>query len=678
MSLFMIPDVVLHVLGHLPAARYDDTSVRTLIACTKVSHALRAIARTDSVWFRHYSVRWSKPELEPGQQQWYTLYCARRETDLWVLSLLDTLITTPSKRGDAAFELAGRKDYAWGVLRMEARCKVPEGVRDVWRGEEKEWEGERWEGVGEEWADGEGKGRDMEDGEIEEVDTREMKNDWIQRRWWAKQMLGRTISRTTAVITMARVFLGDQPDPASLENARNFEDGLKALSGLMGVNVSEISHNYDNLAAECARRLVADGVCVDPAKQEFDLKEFSSAVCTWMASQGFKKAASEHYYDLMNHFPHKFTTTNRRTLPMSLVCIFVAIVTRLGLLAAPVGFPGHVHAWVALPSYQCTKSVPYEPETDWEAETPTRRLHVDVFHSDVEPFLASDSMRQTLGNLQVPREQHPMLMRPSAASEMVLRAANNILHSVTRTQHQPNALVQAEVRGAALYASAMAFVVARPQAADAARFVSGVVSVIKEQFPLDVEPVLAQLLTIFDRDPDHGGGVQLRNSIARLHDTSVDVKARAREGVPRWWVGMVFRHAKFRYVGVIMGWDEECAAGEEWILQARVERLPKGRNQPFYTVLAADGSSRYVADENVVPLPSLASETDPEQRVTWGTVRALMLASTWAVEQTFSRVEVDEKLGRAWFVPAVNTANEYPGDTALGQAYMNSPWHRYL
>ncbi|KAG9086376.1 hypothetical protein FRC06_003119 [Ceratobasidium sp. 370] len=588
MSLFTIPEVALHVLTHLPASRYDDTSVRTLIACTKVSHALRAIARTDSVWFRHYVVRWSKPEFEPGQQQWYTLYCARRETDVWVLSLLDTLIATPSKRGDAASELVRRKDHAWDVLRMEARCKVPEGVRDVWRKEEKEWEGERWEGVGEEWRDSEGKGRDTDDEDVEEADTREMKNDWIQRRWWAKQMLG-TISRTDAVVTMTRVFLNDQPNPTSLENARNFEDGLKALSGLMGINTSE------------------------------------------------------------------------RTLPMSLVYTFVAIVTRLGLLAAPVGFPGHVHAWIALPSYQPTEFMPYEPETDWEDETPTRRLHVDVFHSDVEPFLASDSMRQTLNNLQVPREQQPMLMRPSAASE-----------------HQPSTYVQGEIRGAALYASAMTFVIARPQAADAARFVSGVVSVVKEQFPLDAEPVLSQLLTIFDRDPGRAGGMHLRNSIVRLRDASVDVKTRTREGVPRWWVGMVFRHAKFRYVGVILGWDEVCAAGEEWILEAGVDRLPRGRNQPFYTVSAEDGSSRYVAEENVVPLPSLATETEAEQRVTWFTVRALMLTGTWTIEQTFSRVEVDEKLGRGWFVPAVNTANEYPEDTALGQAYMNSPWHRYL
>jgi hypothetical protein len=82
---------------------------------------------------------------------------------------------------------------------------------------------------------------------------------------------------------------------------------------------------------------------------------------------------------------------------MSLVCTFVAIVTRLGLRAAPVGFPGHVHAWI----------------TDGIEE-----LHVDVFHSDGERFLDLDGMRQMLDELQVPRDQQGELMRPTPASDV--------------------------------------------------------------------------------------------------------------------------------------------------------------------------------------------------------------------------------------------------------------------
>ena len=36
---------------------------------------------------------------------------------------------------------------------------------------------------------------------------------------------------------------------------------------------------------------------------------------------------------------------------------------------------------------------------------------------------------------------------------------------------------------------------------------------------------------------------------------------------------------------------------EEWILQMNVDSQPPGRYQPFYNVLAHDGSNRYAAQD---------------------------------------------------------------------------------
>jgi hypothetical protein len=132
----------------------------------------------------------------------------------------------------------------------------------------------------------------------------------------------------------------------------------------------------------------------------------------------------------MNHFPHSFMTTNRvcrslsfmtrednqptqRSLPMSLVCTFVAIVTRLGLRAAPVGFPGHVHAWVALPGTESDNV-----STDWEDDTPTKWLAVDVAYSGNTPILHSDALRHTLDMLGVPESQRRPLISPASAAEV--------------------------------------------------------------------------------------------------------------------------------------------------------------------------------------------------------------------------------------------------------------------
>ncbi|CAI8022711.1 F-box only protein 21, partial [Geodia barretti] len=60
-------------------------------------------------------------------------------------------------------------------------------------------------------------------------------------------------------------------------------------------------------------------------------------------------------------------------------------------------------------------------------------------------------------------------------------------------------------------------------------------------------------------------------------------------------VGMVMKHKRYNYRCVIYGWDEKCVQSEDWIAQMRVDQHPPGRHQPFYNVLAHDGSNRYAA-----------------------------------------------------------------------------------
>ena len=50
-------------------------------------------------------------------------------------------------------------------------------------------------------------------------------------------------------------------------------------------------------------------------------------------------------------------------------------------------------------------------------------------------------------------------------------------------------------------------------------------------------------------------------------------------------VGMLFKHKRYHYEGVITGWDTSCDAGEDWIQSMGVDRLANGRMQSFYHVL---------------------------------------------------------------------------------------------
>eukprot|EP00051_Salpingoeca_urceolata_P014777 m.188447 g.188447 ORF g.188447 m.188447 type:complete len:546 (-) comp18186_c0_seq3:205-1842(-) len=64
-------------------------------------------------------------------------------------------------------------------------------------------------------------------------------------------------------------------------------------------------------------------------------------------------------------------------------------------------------------------------------------------------------------------------------------------------------------------------------------------------------------------------------------------------------VGQVVEHRLYGYEATIRGWDSECRMSQSWILRMGVHRLPNGPNQPFYHVLAADGTQRFAAQENL-------------------------------------------------------------------------------
>ena len=49
---------------------------------------------------------------------------------------------------------------------------------------------------------------------------------------------------------------------------------------------------------------------------------------------------------------------------------------------------------------------------------------------------------------------------------------------------------------------------------------------------------------------------------------------------------------------------------EDWILQMNVDSHPPGRHQPFYNVLAHDGSNRYAAQGDILFITHISSKRD--------------------------------------------------------------------
>ncbi|KAI7842305.1 hypothetical protein COHA_003945 [Chlorella ohadii] len=90
----------------------------------------------------------------------------------------------------------------------------------------------------------------------------------------------------------------------------------------------------------------------------------------------------------------------------------------------------------------------------------------------------------------------------------------------------------------------------------------------------------------------------------RARQLELDVQ-RQQKGAVLHAIGTVIRHRRYGYRGVIAGHDPRCLADEAWIQQMRVDMLPGGREQPFYSVLVdvrdrPGAQTTYVAQENII------------------------------------------------------------------------------
>ena len=119
---------------------------------------------------------------------------------------------------------------------------------------------------------------------------------------------------------------------------------------------------------------------------------------------------------MRNHFLHKVLTTHRKTLPLSLVAVFVVITNRLGIPSKVVGFPGHVHAFVPLSLEASSSRIHISPYYDALNEG----IHVDVFNSDTAPLIDIISLLR-----RGPQDQ----LKPASIHDMVFCAGRNILTS---------------------------------------------------------------------------------------------------------------------------------------------------------------------------------------------------------------------------------------------------------
>ncbi|CAN8104832.1 unnamed protein product [Discula destructiva] len=440
------------------------------------------------------------------------------------------------------------------------------------------------------------------------LNTADDADDVLARRWHAEAILT-LMGRRHAVDVWSRLESGEHVE---LEDALGAYDDF-VLGRIPGVG--RISSSLDALAA-----------AIREGRSGFDnltIRQKAVAIAQHLRSEGVVGMSNlEDYHALRNNFISPGLEASDRDqrgcLPLQSVTIYCAVARRLNIHARPSNFPRHVHAIITAPA-DMTLDGKLRVEGD-NADFEPEMMHMDPFRQHEE--IAEGDLLAQLSRIGVPPDQYAAFLGPASELEMVLRSARNILVSVDG-QHMPGEdLAAAEDEpqtpdpAIAKYGALWSLFIHGDTDHDVAtgrrrQAIQYLLEKFQADFSHDVDMFAETAPRLLVGLPELplvmaltqgmiAAGRAPKTPVARPDDEADPVQYR---------IGTYFEHQRYRYRGFIVGWNPTCSATSSWISQMRVDELPRGRRQPFYNIIAADKSSRYVAEENIAPLQDRPPES---------------------------------------------------------------------
>ncbi|GAA5912249.1 uncharacterized protein JCM6883_003293 [Sporobolomyces salmoneus] len=603
------PELVLACLSHLDP--YDSTTIPTLLSVSLASQTFNELSHSSILWRPllkvHYSRRGKPPSPSslppPSLRTPYDLFRIRSLSDSQAKYLVREL-QFPVNRLSVMTEL---------------RSTLGSNVVSVLE-ESSDW-----------------------------MSAERQPEEYLSLRYWSEEAR-RTILRDEAIATWNEIVERDEKGEEERED--DFERGVNAFGAFRGFDPERLEEDYYDLVLH--PNLVRNTSSTPQEPQE-RLQWIANQVCDYMLSIDLKPATGGMFHDLSNHYVElafenaNDPLQNHGTFPMTLVSIFCSFVRRLpncrDLEVKPIGFPGTVLAGLRLKGSQ-DEWVYVNPFSIPRGRLPTKA--------------ALWSMLRSMGT-----EEHEEFFQPSSARKMCARVSRNIFTSLQSRQLPSQQIGVSALFSVAHWMYIDNFAPPRPDLVQQGTAVDWIASLVQAEYSHDVgfieDRILPRLrslerLSASYHSPRLERIEKLVNAIKE--EDSKEVEKKWINEKIRWKVGHVFRHRLFGYHAVVRGWDYTCQASETWIMQMQVDRLPFGREQPFYHVLVADGSSRYVANENITDEPV----SDPViERLSEDPSIGRYFRKTEGVNSTGLEGEGEEiGEGRVRFVKSYETEAEYP------------------
>ncbi|KAK5114721.1 hypothetical protein LTR62_002295 [Meristemomyces frigidus] len=508
----------------------------------------------------------------PAQVRWRKLFVERKQRDKEALDLFNTLLQTQQHR----------------IHRMEKVAAHGYDVKDVLLQE-----------------------RDGTPDDAEDV---------LARRYYADAILGQ-IHRATALEKWTRLL---KQQMVRLEEVLGAYD-LFVLAGRRG-DLDDIDQELDRLAAEVRSQ--------DLQFDTLSIREKAILIARYLRVHSLVGNPSEtDYHALRNNFislalfhpPHT-------SLPLQSVAIYCAVARRLGVNASPSNYPYHVHAVIKTPSDMTLDGAP-RVEREHDFDDPGDIMHMDPWRSETE--MAREELSARLLQMGAPPAQHWHHLGPATVIDLVRRTCRNIMNSVQETRDRdrqnppiPSSLQPPDMDGA-WYSSLWAMLLLgdslQPSTLHRRRqCLPYLIETHQSHFPSDLNLIEKIILPMMASQPESRVLTNLVANARTADSTKMAPSPRPPKDQLRAWfipgiggvrfmIGTYFKHRRFQYEGMIVGWDTRCSAEPRWIEDNRVDRLQGGREQPFYHVVAADRSIRYVAEENIDTVS--ASSRQPSEEI---------------------------------------------------------------
>ena len=424
-------------------------------------------------------------------------------------------------------------------------------------------------------------GFDIKDILLRQIDAMDDAQDILARRYHVSLLLN-ALHRKAALKLWANIAKGED---ISLEKAMTaFEmflwkerpEGFEEISALLDAITAKLHTAQPDILSQTARQ-----------------KALSLA--RFLRSQGFGEPRDPSTYsNLRNHFiGAALQGDNHPCVPLVLVTIYSCLASRIGLDVRLCCVPYHVFAQ-ARPSIDTDlDGQPHKDGTELDF------MYMDPYRTDQE--VGFSDLTASLRTINAPPSMYKTVTKASTIPEILLRAARNIVSSVDLLRRQPDRdelLVnqQRDPRDVdySFYGALATFLLVGQtvEGTDIAvspiganQCIQHLYGLLHEHYPIEMlnfEECASPFFDAATRGVEHGcHRLRINDSKAkqpkpRTHQISAKV---------RYKVGQVFRHKRYAYQAVIIGWDPECAAGEPWIRQMGVNQLPGGRTQSFYNVM---------------------------------------------------------------------------------------------